>query len=63
MHRLVMLALLMALGCAGCGSSMSAAPVLQPGAFNERTVDDRGLERIGIDFVADTHRNGNSRGN
>ena len=62
MNRLVLLAYL-AVCCAGCGSSMSAAPVLQPGAFNERTVDDRGVERIGIDFVAGARGNESNRGN
>ena len=52
MKRLVMLVLL-ALCCAGCGSSMDTSPVLVPGAFHERLVDDRGAERIGVNFVAD----------
>ena len=62
MNRLVLIAFV-AVCCAGCGSSMSAAPVLQPGAFNERTVDDRGIERASVDFVADTRVNDNTQGN
>jgi hypothetical protein len=62
MNRLVLLAFLVGC-CAGCGSSMSMAPVLQPGVFNERTVDDCGLERVGIDFVAETRQRDADPGN
>jgi hypothetical protein len=62
MNRLVLLACLVGC-CAGCGSSMSTAPVLQPGVFHERTVDDRTLERIGIDFVAETRHRDADPGN
>ena len=53
MNRLLTLALFLALGCAGCSSSMDTPPLLQPGVFNERTVDDRRAEHVGINFVAD----------
>ena len=62
MNRLVLLALLAGC-CAGCGSSMSTAPVLLPGAVNERTIDERGVERIGVDFVAGARSNEHTRGN
>jgi hypothetical protein len=62
MKRLTVL-VLFAASCAGCGSSMDTSPVLQPGAFNERFVDDRGIERIGVDFVADVRGDERRRGN
>ena len=63
MNRLVLLAFILAGCCAGCGSSMSAAPVLQPGTFSERSIDDRGLERIGLDSVAGAGDNERKRDN
>lgn len=53
MNRLAVLVLL-GVCCAGCSSSMDSSPLLQPGTFNERIVDDRGVERIGAEFVANT---------
>lgn len=59
MKRLLILGLLAAAGCTACGSSMSTAPVLQPGAFvTERTIKDQGRERLGIDFAATSSAEG-----